>query len=380
MKAEHRKFVIPAAIFIAAGLLWLFYYLAVGRWHVTTDDAYVGGNLMRLTMQTQGRCQKVLADVPQRVVQGQTLVAVDPADAKLHFERAHQQLAQSCQEVAHMYREVDLATAELHAAEAELLKARLDFSNREPLIRIDAITLEDFQHATVALQVANAHLQAARERLKAAQALVYGAEPRNHPKVVTAAEGLREAYLGMLRVHLICPESGIVAQRSVQVGEFISPSRTVMMVLPLKQIWVDANFRETQLRDLHIGQPVELHSDLYGRSVKYRGHVAGIAPASGAVLSILPPQNATGNWIKIVQRFPVRIVLEPEELTEYPLYTGASMEVKVITRDRSGPRVQESPVCDIVSETDIYPEDLSPVNLMIDDTISQYLSVGTCAF
>lgn len=379
MKPEQRKFIIPAVIFTMAGVLWLTYYLVVGRWHISTDDAYVGGNLMRLSMQTQGRCQRILADVPQKVIKGQTLVMVDPADAHLALELAKQHLAESCQQVASMYSNVDLASAELAAAEAELLRARLDFSNREPLIRIDAITLEDFQHATVALQLSQAKLNAARERLRSAQALVHGVEPQHHPIIIAAAERLREAYLGVLRVNLICPDTGIVAQRSVQVGEYIAANRNVMMVLPLNQIWVDANFRETQLRDLHIGQPVELYSDIYGRSVKYRGKVAGIAPASGAVLSILPPQNATGNWIKIVQRFPVRIILEQEDLIAHPLYTGASVEVKVFTRDRSGPRVQDSPACEVVADTTIYPEDLAPAHAMTAEIIAQYLLKQPCA-
>jgi len=339
---NNKKQVVWPALGVAVIIIaWLLYYLLIARWTVTTDDAYVDGNMIQLGGLTTGKCIGIFADVPDHVAEGQLLIEVDPSNAQINYDRASSDLAITCQEVLRLRAERNLAKMQVHAREIEMEQALSNYRHREPLIKFEAIPGEELEQARTNLDLAKANISIAKDQLDAAEALVGPGPIKQHPRVLAASDNVRAAYLELSRTRLSSPCDAVICQRSIQLGEIISPERGLLMMLPLSSIWVDANLRETQLEDIRVGQPAELSSDIYGDRVRYHGRVAGIAPASGAKLSILPPQNATGNWIKIVQRFPVRILLDVDDnLKHYPLYAGASMHVKINTRDRSGPRVR----------------------------------------
>src|SRR5579883_2563925 len=274
-----------AAAFLACGAGYSAYWLSDARWHVTTDDAYVDGNVVEITPQISGTVIAIGADDTQLVRAGQPLVKLDPADAEVALE----------------------AAVAVRASELEM--ARQDLARRERLGSSGAISQEELQHARDAVRSGEAALAAAKEQLAATRARIDRTTLENHPEVRDAAAAVRSAYLALSRTTLPAPVSGLVAKRNVQLGERVSPGMPLMSVVPLGEVWVDANFKEPQLAALRIGQPVTLDSDIYGRGVAFHGRVAGLGAGTGSAFALLPAQNATGNWIKIVQRVPVRIAL-----------------------------------------------------------------------
>jgi membrane fusion protein (multidrug efflux system) len=353
-----------ALLFAAAGIGWASHYLIVGRYHVETDDAYVQSNVVQITPQVAGTVLGVMADDTQFVHAGDPLVKLDPADAEVAIEQAKAQLAQAVREVRVTFanngalaaavkaREADIERerANLQRAEAELARAQADATRRRSLEKIGGVSGEEIQHAQTAIANARAAVAAAQAAGTAAAAAVVGAREQlntnlaltdnttveSHPNVLRAAARVREAMLALDRVQIDAPVSGYVARRSVQIGQRVAPGAPLMAVVPLDQVWVDANFKENQLPDMRIDQPVVVSADVYGEKVDFRGRVAGLGAGTGAAFSILPAQNATGNWIKIVQRVPVRIALDPEQVRQHPLRIGLSMSVRVDTHDRSG--------------------------------------------
>ncbi|EGJ10241.1 MULTISPECIES: HlyD family efflux transporter periplasmic adaptor subunit [Rubrivivax] len=337
-------------ITLAAAILYGGWWLLTQRHHESTDNAYVQGQVVQITPQVAGTVLAVLADDTDLVKAGQPLVQLDPADARLALARAEAQLAQTVREVRTVYANdatyaanVRLREAEVARAEAEARRAADDLERRRPLLASGAVGGEEIKHAETTLASANSALAAARSALAAAQeqatanrALTEGTTPEQHPNVERAAAAVREAWLALQRTELPAPITGQVARRSVQVGQRVAPGTALMSVVPLEQVWVEANFKEGQLRDMRIGQPVKLSADLYGSRVEYEGRVAGVGAGTGAAFALLPAQNATGNWIKVVQRVPVRIELDARQLSEHPLRVGLSMEASVDTADTNG--------------------------------------------
>jgi membrane fusion protein (multidrug efflux system) len=285
----------------------------------------------------------VLVDDTDPVKAGQPLVRLDPADAKLALARAEAQLAQTVREVRTLYAQdatllsgVRQREAELSRMQAELARAADDVARRRPLLASGAVGGEEMQHAEATLAAARGNLASAQSALAAAleqaaanRAQTQGSSVEHHPQVERAATAVREAFLALQRTELPAPVAGQVARRSVQVGQRVAPGVPLMAVIPLEQAWVEANFKEGQLRRMRIGQPATLQADLYGSPVSYRGRVAGLGAGTGAAFALLPAQNATGNWIKVVQRVPVRIELDPRQLAAHPLRVGLSMTVAV---------------------------------------------------
>lgn len=335
---------------LAAAILYGGWWLLTQRHHESTDNAYVQGQVVQITPQVAGTVLAVLADDTDLVKAGQPLVKLDPADARLALARAEAQLAQTVREVRTVYANdatyaanVRLREAEVARAEAEARRAADDLERRRPLLASGAVGGEEIKHAETTLASASSALAAARSALAAAQehatanrALTEGTTPEHHPNVERAAAAVREAWLALQRTELPAPIAGQVARRSVQVGQRVAPGTALMSVVPLEQVWVEANFKEGQLRDMRIGQPVKLSADLYGSRVEYEGRVAGVGAGTGAAFALLPAQNATGNWIKVVQRVPVRIELDARQLSEHPLRVGLSMEASVDTADTNG--------------------------------------------
>jgi len=323
-------------LFLAAGIGYGIYWALVARYAETTDDAYVGGNLVQITPQVSGTVLAIGADDTDYVKAGQTLVELDQADSRVALDQAEAALAHSVRQVRNLMATTGEIAANVALREAELARTRADLARRAPLAQSGALPAEELQHARDAVASTQASLEAARQQLAAQRTLVDRTTVETHPDVQSAAARVREAYLAYARTALPAPVSGIVARRSVQVGQRVGPGTPLMAVIPLDQVWVDANFKERQLLNLRAGQAVKLFADIYGSAVEFHGRVAGFGAGTGSAFALLPPQNATGNWIKVVQRVPVRIALDPAELAQHPLQLGLSMEVEVDTHERDG--------------------------------------------
>jgi membrane fusion protein, multidrug efflux system len=321
-----------AAVLVTGGAVYGAYWAQVLRYHQSTDDAYVGGNVVQITPQISGTVVAIGADDTQFVKAGQPLVRLDPADARVALDQAEAQLARTVRDVRNLYATSSQLAAAVQMRQTELSAAQRDLARRQRLGVTGAISGEELQHAADAVKTSQAELVAAQQQLAANRARVDGTTLKDHPQVRDAAAAVRNAYLTLERTELSAPVSGLVARRNVQLGQRVSTGTPLMAVVPLDQVWVDANFKEPQLAHMRIGQHVTLTADLYGGRVTYHGTVAGFGAGTGAAFSLLPAQNATGNWIKIVQRVPVRVALDPREIAAHPLQIGLSMKAEVDVR------------------------------------------------
>ncbi len=329
-------------ILIAAVAYGLYYFLDA-RFHVDTDDAYVNGNVVQITPQVTGTVVAVNADNTQTVRMGEPVVVLDPADARIALQQAEANLAQTVRRVHGLYVDDDQYRADVAQRQSDLSKAHGDLQRRLATGMTGAVSDEEISHARDALRSARAALDSAQQRLASNRALTMNTTIERHPDVLASAAKVRDAYLAYARNTLPAPVTGYIAERSVQVGQRVSPGTPLMSVVPLEQVWIDANFKEWQLRNIRVGQPVSLTADVYGSSVTFRGKVVGFSPGTGSALALLPAQNATGNWIKVVQRLPVRIEVDPRQLHQHPLRVGLSMNVDVDIKDQSGGQLGDPP-------------------------------------
>jgi membrane fusion protein, multidrug efflux system len=336
--SPKRKKILLAigSVFAIAAIGYGAYWALVSRYIEETDNAYVQGNVVQVTPQVAGTVTRIYADDTNTVKAGQKLVSLDTADADVSLAQAEAQLAQTVREVRTLYSSQAQSSANLAMREAELARAKDDLARRKALAGSGAVSGEEIRHAESAVTAAQATLEAAKEQLASGRALTQGTSVENHPNVQRAAARVQEALLAQSRSTLFAPVSGEVAKRNVQVGQRINPGAPLMAIVPLDQLWVDANFKESQLREMRVGQPVTLTADLYGGKVTYDGKVVGLSAGTGSAFALLPAQNATGNWIKVVQRVPVRISLDPKQLTEHPLRIGLSMRAEVDLHDQNG--------------------------------------------
>lgn len=323
-------------VFALAGIAWGGYWFAVTRHQESTDDAYVAGNQIPISAQTGGTVTAVLVDDTDRVKAGAPLLQLDRSDAELALERARAELALAVRQSRQQITGTQRAEAQVKLRQSELERARGDLARRTQAAGNDAVGKEELQHARDAVSAAEAALAAAQQELKAGREMVLADAVERQPAVARAAAQLRESWLALQRTTVLAPADGQIARRSVQLGARVAPGAPLMALVP-PTMWVDANFKEVQLARLRIGQPAEIEADVYGSKVSYHGKVVGLAAGTGSAFSLLPPQNATGNWIKVVQRVPVRIALDARELAQHPLRLGLSLNVSVDTRDQSGP-------------------------------------------
>ncbi|PZX32198.1 Multidrug resistance protein A [Cupriavidus phytorum] len=333
---RKRMLLSLSAAIVVAGIGYGVYWGLYARHFESTDDAYVAGNVVQVTPLVAGTVVSISADDTQLVTAGQPLIQLDRADTQVALEQAEAQLAQAVREVRTLYVNNGSLAANVALREADVAKARDDLRRRQAIAGSGAVSNEEISHAQAALKGAESALLAAREQLASNQVLTDQTTVENHPNVQRAAANLRSAYLSFARSALPAPVTGYVAKRSVQVGQRVAAGAPLMAVVPLDQVWVDANFKEVQITHMRIGQPVTLEADVYGSKVEYRGKVAGFSAGTGSAFSLLPAQNATGNWIKVVQRLPVRIALDPQQLKDHPLRVGLSMTVKVDVRREEG--------------------------------------------
>lgn len=349
---RKRMMTLLAAIIVIAAIAYGLYYFLVARFHESTDDAYVNGNVVQITPQVLGTVVAVNADDTQTVKAGDPLVLLDPADARIALQQTEASLAQTVRQVRGLFVNDDQYRAQVALRQSDLSKAEDDLRRRLAVAQTGAVSQEEISHARDAVKAAQASLDAAQQQLSSNRALTANTTIATHPNVLAAAAKVRDAYLANARNTLPAPVTGYVAKRSVQVGQRVSPGTPLMSVVPLNGVWVDANFKEVQLNHMRIGQPVELTADVYGTSVVYHGKVVGFSAGTGAAFSLLPAQNATGNWIKVVQRLPVRIELDPSELDKHPLRIGLSMQVDVNIKDAHGAQLGD--IKNTVYQTDVF--------------------------
>lgn len=351
-------------IFLTLGVLWLLYWLIWARFELYTDDAYVNGNMVQLMAQVPGTVIEINTDDTQLVTQGQVIIKLDPTDMDIALQQAESNLAATVREVRRDFENAERAQSDVILSNSVLMKAQLDVKRRAGLTGISAVSREEFQHYQTALKNAQARYDFAIHNLRSAQALVENAHLYTHPLVERAKANYRTAYVNASRTTILAPVTGYVAKRNIQVGQQVMLNTPMLAIVPLNEIWVDANYKESQLNNIRIGQPVKLFADAYP-DVKYQGKVLGLSAGTGAAFALLPPQNATGNWIKIVQRLPVRIALDIEQIKKHPLQLGLSMRVTTDIHHIDGPRLAQHADNKLVYGTTVYAHQLADADKKI---------------
>jgi membrane fusion protein (multidrug efflux system) len=364
---------IIGVVFIVIGLLWGLFWFFVLAERERTDDAYVNGNKVVISSQVSGTVIAVLTDDTQLVTAGQALVRLDPIDAETVLARGASALGQAVRQVRQEKLTADQYDSLIVTRRLELARAEADLAKREPLVAASAIAPEEVRHARENVALARAALTQAERQATASHALVDGASVEDNPAVLQAKAAYRDAWITAQRNAVVAPVTGYVAERSVQLGQHVQAGQALMTVIPLNALWVDANFKEVQLRNLRIGQAAEVRSDLYGGSYLYHGHVQGMSAGTGAAFALLPAQNASGNWIKVVQRVPVRIKIDDADLAKSPLRVGLSATVTVDTTDRNGPVLSGKSAEQPVGYTQVYTQDLEKANAEADSVIRRNL-------
>jgi membrane fusion protein, multidrug efflux system len=348
-----------ALVFATIGVAWLLLEHFVLSQRERTDDAYVAGNQVAVSSQVPGTVIEVAAENTSLVEAGQVLVRLDPVDAQQALARAEAALAQAVRQVRQQQAQAGQFDAGITARQLELARAEADLARREPLLTDQAIAPEELRHARDGVALARSALAQAERQASAAHALVDNGDLASNPAVLQARVAYRDAWIAAHRNAIVAPVRGYVALRSVQLGQRIVPGQMLMSIIALDNLWLDANFKESQIRNLRLGQPVEVVSDLYGGDVVYHGKVLGLSAGTGAAFALLPAQNASGNWIKVVQRVPVKIALDREELRAHPLRIGLSTTATIDTHDREGVVLAAAPASDTTSTTRVYTTDLA---------------------
>jgi membrane fusion protein (multidrug efflux system) len=332
-------FIILGAVILVAALIYGIYWLTYARYFESTDDAYVGGNVVTITSKENVTVLALHADNTQTVKQGQLLVEFDPAVATVNLQAAQANLARVVRNVKAQFSKSDSGTAELNQAQVALAQAEGDYARRQKAYDTQSVSGEELAHARDAVAAARATVTAAQGGLQTTRASNEGTDIAHNPEVLAAEAQLRSAAIVYGHMRVVAPLDGVIAQRTVQAGQQVAAGTPLMAVVPLSNVWIDANFKEGQLARMRVGQPVRVKTDIYGGSVTYHGHIEGLGAGSGSAFALLPPQNASGNWIKIVQRVPVRIALDAKELASHPLRVGLSVTVDADVRDQSGESV-----------------------------------------
>lgn len=360
-------------LFLAIGLGVFLYWLLWGRFYESTNDAYVSGNLVYVTPQVPGIVTSIYIDDTERVEQGHILVKLDPTDALIALESSKAELGKEIRNIAQLFSQTRQARSEIPIAKAKFIECAQDFERREALVDSGGVSKEDFEHARADLVSSYCSLISSEAKFFSFFAQVKNTSIKTHPRVQKAVEKVKDAWIQLRRTTLKAPVSGLIALRSVQVGQRVNPAEPLFAIIPLDQMWVDANFKEVQIGKMQIGQSVSLQSDTYGSNVTYHGLIVGIGGGTGSVFSVLPPQNATGNWIKIVQRLPIRVSLNPSELIAHPLRLGLSMEATVDIRNIGSSPIPELASEKVVYETAVFSQEEEGVDAVLHAVFEQNL-------
>jgi membrane fusion protein (multidrug efflux system) len=379
-RTNRRKLALISlsVVFIVAAFVYGAYWATVGRFHEATDDAYVAGNQVPITAEAQGTVTAILADETAEVHQGQVLVRLDDSDARVALQKAEANLAGTVRRVEQLYATAKQLDAKVEEQQATLALARSDYERHKNLNQRGYYSASALEHSATSVQVNEHGLTEAEQARSAVRAEVMNTDVVDHPDVKLAAAEVRTAYLNLERMTIVSPVTGYVAKRNVQLGAHVDGSTPLMVVVPLDQIWVDANFKESQLDRIRPGQPVTLRSDLYGSSMAFHGTVVGVDAGTGSAFALLPAQNATGNWIKVVQRVPVRVSIAPEDSANHPLRIGLSMVVDVNTRDSGAADAGVAPR-EPTYATSVYDQRLTGAEQLIAAIISSNSARGNVA-
>jgi membrane fusion protein (multidrug efflux system) len=368
-KASYRpQLLLILGIVLLMATLGIWYLLGLGT--ESTDDAYVDGNIVQVTSQVSGTVTVISGDNTDHVDAHSPLVTLNAVDAEIQFERAKSNLARAVRQARTQYYQVQQLEAEVSQRQNDLNKAQDDVRRRSQLAASGAVSREEISHAEEVLKNALAGLDGTRHALAVRLAMVDNTTLRTHPDVLVAAANLRDACIALHRSQIYSPVTGVITKRSVQVGQRINPGVALMSVVPIDQVWVNANFKESQIQDLRIGQPVVLRADAYSRKVIFHGSIVGLDAGTGSAFSLMPAQNATGNWIKVTQRVPVRIALQPQEIADNPLRLGLSMRVSVDTNDTSGQVLNKKTPAQPAYSTNIFENELKDANDVVEQVIS----------
>lgn len=362
---RKRNFAILFLILLAIAAGCLAWYFLYARYYETTDDAYVNANLVTLTPQIAGTVTQVAVDEGDYVEKGQTLVLLDPSDTEIALQQAEANLASTVRQVRGLYSTADNYRAQVEAKQVALQTAQNDYARRQKIFASGAIAAEDLAHYRDAVTTAKSDLAAAQQALTTNLAMVDDTVVDSHPEIKSAVATLRQRYLDNARSTIVAPVSGFVAKRAVQLGMRVDSGTTLMSIVPLDQVWVDANFKESQMETMRLGQKVTLTADLYGDNVEYHGVIESLGIGTGSAFSLLPAQNASGNWIKIVQRLPVRITLDPHDMQKHPLRVGLSMFARVDIRDTDGHLLPQQTVAVPRFTTDVYQNALQNADQLV---------------
>src|SRR5471032_1897254 len=373
-KKRKRVLVGITLAFIVVGIAYAIYYEAVLSNSQDTDNAYVGGNLVTLSSQVAGNVQEIRADETQMVQAGAELVKLDSADADVALSQAEARLGNVVRQQRQRYADVAQYDATVAQRQLALKDAEDDLARRKPLAADHTVSGEDVAHARQAVDNARAAIAVAQKQADAAKSGIEGVAPAQHPAVQAAKADYVQAWLAARRNSILAPVSGYVAKRSVQVGAHVTPGTPMLSIVPLDQLWVDANFKESELRNIRVGQSATIEADMYGSKVTFHGKVLGLSAGTGSAFSLLPAQNASGNWIKVVQRVPVRIALDPKELREHPLRIGLSTTVNVDIRDTGGPMLGAPMPPSAVYSTKSLVQPLSQAGSAADAIIARNLA------
>lgn len=379
-KPNHRKrnivLTILAVVFLIVGIAWFLYWIFIGRFYVYTDDAYIFGNQVTLNPQVTGGVVAIYADNTNLVEKGQLVVELDRTPFELDLETKKAALAETVRSVAQLFENVKEKEATLCLRWAELKQKQIDFDHRKNLWQSGAISIEEFEQSQTDVAVALASFDLAERQVISSKLMVEGTTVYTHPDVQKAKSALRQAFLNLIRTRILSPVTGYIAKRSVQVGDQVIEGQTLLSIVPLDFLWLEANYKETQLKYIRAGQPVRYTADLYGREVEYEGKVLGFSAGTGSAFALLPAENASGNWIKIVQRLPIRISIDPEALRKYPLMIGLSMHVYVDIHDTQGYKLPQVPTKYPVYTTEIFDSQatqLADFDPMIEEIIERNL-------
>ena len=325
-----------ALFFLLSGAAYIFYYYTYSQFYESTDNAYVGQNIVYVTPQVSGNVDAIYVSEMQNVKAGERMAHLDSRDAQLAFLSAKEALAQSVRQIKQTKMLQEEAKNAISLAQVNLDKTKADLERNKFLLSKGAITGEKFQNLEFAKDAADANLQMANKKLLSIDVLLKDKDISKNPEIQNAILRVQKTYLDLRRCDILAPVSGMIAKKNLSLGESVTSNATILSIVPQQDFWVDANFKETQLQHIRIDQDVELVSDLYGKDMTFHGKIVGIAAGTGAVFSLLPAQNASGNWIKIVQRVPVRITLDPKEVKSHPLQVGNSMSVTVDLHKQNG--------------------------------------------
>jgi membrane fusion protein (multidrug efflux system) len=336
---RQRGFIIFGTIAVIAALAYGAYWFLDARFYEATDDAYVSGNIVAVTSRENATVMALHADNTQSVRRGQLLMEMDPSVVNVNLAAAEANLARAVRSVKGEFSRAQSSGAQVAQAQVALALARTDYQRRQQAAADGAVSGEELAHARDNVRAALASVAVAQGGHDQSLSQITGTDVANNPDVLAAEAALRSAAIAQSHMRIVAPVDGVIAQRTVQLGQQVAAGTPLLAVVSLSNVWIDANFKEVQLQHMRIGQPVTITADIYGGKVTYHGKVEGMGAGSGSAFALLPPQNASGNWIKIVQRVPVRIMLDPQELVEHPLRVGLSVSASVAIKDTSGPQV-----------------------------------------